>query len=287
MLDESAVGLSVEQKFTYTWRDLILYHLSIGAKQEELEYVYENGLKTIPAFGVIPCAGTFGMEPFEPQPVMPTKKIKGLRTDGTLHMDHKLVVHKPIPTEGTFDIQKVISAVYDRGEGKGAKINVDITGKDQEGDLVFTNTMGYLNRWSGGFGGPEVPKSRISMPKRQPDAVKQERFPENTPLLYRLTGDTYPLHVDPQFAKTCGFEKPIVHGLCSLGYACRMLIGLLFPGQPERMVSIENQFRSIAMPGDSFTLKVWKETPGEALFSMVNDSNGKEILDYGRICWKE
>ena len=137
MLDESAVGLSIEQKFTYTWRDLILYHLSVGAKQEELEYVYEKDLKAIPTFGVIPCAGTFGMEPYEPQPMMPTKKIEGLRTDGTLHMDHKLVIHKPIPVEGTFSIQKVISAVYDRGEGKGAKINVDIIAKDQDEERFF------------------------------------------------------------------------------------------------------------------------------------------------------
>lgn len=78
MLDESAVGLSVEQDFSYTWRDLILYNLSVGAKQEELEYVYEKGLKAVPTFGVIPCTATFGTEPYSEQPLMPTKKIEGL-----------------------------------------------------------------------------------------------------------------------------------------------------------------------------------------------------------------
>ena len=120
MLDESAVGLSVEQDFSYTWRDLILYNLSVGAKQEELEYVYEKGLKAVPTFGVIPCTATFGTEPYSEQPLMPTKKIEGLRSDGTLHMDHKLVIHKPISKEGKLHLEKVISAVYDRGEGKGA-----------------------------------------------------------------------------------------------------------------------------------------------------------------------
>ena len=76
MLDESAVGLSVEQDFSYTWRDLILYNLSVGAKQEELEYVYEKGLKAVPTFGVIPCTATFGTEPYSEQPLMPTKKIE-------------------------------------------------------------------------------------------------------------------------------------------------------------------------------------------------------------------
>lgn len=150
MLDESAVGLSVEQDFSYTWRDLILYNLSVGAKQEELEYVYEKGLKAVPTFGVIPCTATFGTEPYSEQPLMPTKKIEGLRSDGTLHMDHKLVIHKPIPKEGKLHLEKVISAVYDRGEGKGAKINVDIIAKDRGGRSCIYQYNGLfkpLGRW--------------------------------------------------------------------------------------------------------------------------------------------
>ena len=114
----------MQQKFTYTWRDIILYNLSVGAGQEELEYVYEKGLKAIPTFGVIPCAATFGTEPYSEQPVMPTSKIKGMKKEGTLHMDHKLTLFRPIPVEGSLVIDKVITGVYDRGEGKGAKIQV-------------------------------------------------------------------------------------------------------------------------------------------------------------------
>lgn len=287
MLNESAVGLSVEQKFTYTWRDLILYNLSVGAKQEELEYVYEKGLKAIPTFGVIPCAGTFGMDPFDPQPLMPTSKIEGLSKDGTLHMDHKLAVHKPIPMEGTLHIEKVIRGVYDRGEGKGAKLVTDIIARDEAGELVFTNTMGCLKRLEGGFGGSKPPRSTVVIPDREPDLTSQDQYPANAPLLYRLTGDTFPLHADPEFAKRNGFDRPIVHGLCSLGYACRIMVDLLFPGEPERMLTIENQFRSIAMPEDRFTLQIWKIGTGEAVFRMVKDSDGKAILDYGCMTWRE
>ena len=159
MLDQSAVGLSIRQKFTYTWRDVILYNLSVGAGQKELEYVYEKVLKAIPTFGVIPCAATFGTEPYSEQPVMPTSKITGMKKEGTLHMDHKLTLFRPIPVEGSLTIDKVITGVYDRGEGKGAKIEVEITATDESGETVFTNTMGYLNRWAGGFGGPKVPQS--------------------------------------------------------------------------------------------------------------------------------
>ena len=146
--------------------------------------------------------------------------------------------------------------------------------------------MGYLNRWAGGFGGPKVPHSTVVIPEREADYEIKDAYPENAPLLYRLTGDTYPLHVDPAFAKKAGFDRPIVHGLCSLGYACRMMIDALFPGEPERMVSIENQFRAVALPGDHFTLHVWKTGENEALFRMVKDSDGKAILDYGRMTWK-
>lgn len=286
MLDQSAVGLSVQQKFSYTWRDIILYNLSVGAGQDTLEYVYEQGLKAIPTFGVIPCAATFGTEPYTAQPVMPTSKIEGLRKEGTLHMDHKLVLYRPIPTEGTLTINKVITGVYDRGEGKGAKIQVEISAADETGETLFTNTMGYLNRWAGGFGGEKPPASTVHIPDRSPDLTAYGQYPANAPLLYRLTGDTFPLHADPAFAKKSGFDRPIVHGLCSLGYACRMLTALLFPGEPERVISLENQFRSVAMPGDSFALQVWLEETGKAYFRMVGDKYGKAILDYGCITYR-
>ena len=286
MLDQSAVGLSVQQKFSYTWRDIILYNLSVGAGQDTLEYVYEQGLKAIPTFGVIPCAATFGTEPYTAQPVMPTSKIEGLRKEGTLHMDHKLVLYRPIPTEGTLTINKVITGVYDRGEGKGAKIQVEISAADETGETLFTNTMGYLNRWAGGFGGEKPPASTVHIPDRAPDLTAYGQYPANAPLLYRLTGDTFPLHADPAFAKKSGFDRPIVHGLCSLGYACRMLTALLFPGEPERVISLENQFRSVAMPGDSFALQVWLEETGKAYFRMVGDKDGKAILDYGCITYR-
>ena len=286
MLDESAVGLNMHERFSYSWRDIILYHLSVGAQQEELDYVYEKNLKVLPSFGVIPASATFGTDPYHENVVMPISVIKGLRTDGSLHMDSKLFIYKPIPTGATLDIEKVISAVYDRGEGKGAKINVDLIARDREGEKLFSTTMGYLNRWYGGFGGPPVPHSDIRIPDREPDYSMDGKFPMNANLLYRLTGDTYNLHVDPDFAKKAGFNGPIIHGLCSLGYACRMMISALIPGEPERVTSLENQFRTVAYPGEAFCVNVWRTADGEAVFRMVKLSDGKPILDYGRMRWK-
>ena len=286
MLDENAIGLSLEQKYTYTWRDILLYNLSVGAKSDDVNYVYEKDLKVIPTFGVIPCTCTFGTEPYSAQPLMPTKMIEGIKTEGTLHMDHFLKVHRPIPQEATLQIKKTIRNVYDRGEGKGAKINVEIVGLDENGNEIFTNTMGYLNRWAGGFGGSPIPKSTVEIPEREPDCTLGDSYPLNAPLIYRLTGDTFPLHADPAFAQKSGFSGPIVHGLCSLGYACRLMVDKVLGGDVSRFVSIENQFRSVAMPGDSFILELWNETDGETLFRMKNKADQKAILDYGKMTWK-
>lgn len=285
MLDQTAVGLSCRQHFSYTWRDIILYNLSVGAEAEDLAYVYEKDLKMIPTFCVIPCTATFGTEPYYERPVMPTAQIVGLRTDGSLHMDHMLQIFKPLPVNGTLDIEKVITGIYNRGPGKGTKITVDIHGRDEKGELYFTNTMGYLNRWAENCGG-ERPRSQGSeLPERSPDFLVDGRFSSRAALLYRLTGDTYPIHVDPEIAGKSGLPGPIVHGLCSLGNACRLLTAQLFPGRPECMRALGVQFRAMALPGDRYTLQIWCLDAGRAGFRMVRKGTGTAILDNGWITW--
>jgi len=286
VLDESAIGLSTYQQFTYTWRDLILYNLSVGAGQDELEYVYDKKLKAVPTFGATPCLATFGMEPYAYEPILPTEQIPGVRTDGTLHMEHRLEIYGEIPIEGTLSVEKVITGVYDRGEGKGVKVTTDVNVRDQEGRLLFKNTMGALNRWYGGFGGQRPPHVEHVIPQREPDLLLEGRYALNAPLLYRLMGDTYPIHVDPEVAGQFGYERPIMHGLCGLGYACRLMVRELFPGEPERMTSIECQFRNVALPGEEFEVQVWKTAPGEAAFRLVKKSDGKAVLEFGKMTWK-
>ena len=286
MLDQSAVGLSLSQDYSYDWRDIILYNLSVGAVQEEVEYVYEKGLKVLPSFGVIPCLATFGTKPASASPMLPTHGIPGFRPEGNLHMDHKLLVNKPLsPNGGVLHIKKTISDVYDLGGDKGAKIMIKIEASDESGEVVFTNIMGLYNRFAGGFGGEHPPKSSVVIPEGKPDYSLQSQFAANASLLYRLTGDTFPLHADPAFAKKCGFERPIVHGLCSFGYACRLLIDCLFPHEPERLLSFEAQFRSIAYPGDAFSMEIWHTGEKQADFHMLSQTSGKPILDCGRITW--
>lgn len=286
MINQGCVGLSVTQDFSYNWRDLILYHLSVGASSEELEYIYEKELKMLPAFGVIPCFATFGTEPHYDAPYLPTKLIEGLRPEGTLHMDHKLIIHRlPEPSGAKLHMDKRISEVYDRGADKGAKIMLDVVVSDEQGP-VFTNVIGYYNRFGGGFGGQEPPKSDVKIPEREADQVQSSSYQENANLLYRLTGDTHRLHVDPETAKKSGFDRCIIHGLCSFGYACRMLVQAWMPHEPERLKTIEVQFRNVAFPGEAFRLESWKMGDREVVFRTVSERTGKPILDRGRITWE-
>ncbi|MBQ9687148.1 MAG: hypothetical protein IJV41_11515 [Oscillospiraceae bacterium] len=280
MLDQTAEGLSVRQKYTYTWRDVILYNLSVGAGFDQQQFVYEKGLKAIPTFGVMPCTATFGTEPYTELPLMPTALIPDLKTAGTLHMEHELRIERPIALNAALDVEKRIAKVYDRGEGKGVKLVVEIIARDEDGQVCFTNTMSYLNRWYGGFGGERAPKAVNPVPEREPDLVVPGRFAENAPLLYRLAGDTYPIHADVAAATAVGFRMPIVHGLCSLGYACRMIVESCFDGDPDRLRTIRTQFRSIAYPGDEFDLQLWRLDGGICAFRMVN-REGASILDAG------
>lgn len=284
MLNEDIIGLSIEETFQYTWRDLVLYNLSVGATQENLELVYEKGLKAVPTYGTIPCVATFGVEPHRDYPVMPTSLVKDLPGGKFLHMDHSLRLFRPLPTQAKIYIKKEIVDLYDRGD-RGAKIVVEITGTDENDTPLFVNKMGYLKQGCGNFGGKKETSRLFKLPASSPTSYAEGAFPENVALLYRLTGDTFPLHADPEIAKQSGFDRPIIHGLCSLGYACRTLVDLLFPGRPERMTQIETQFRTVAFPGDTFVILVWKIGDGKAVFRMLNSPSGMPILDFGRIYW--
>ena len=282
MLDTSAVGLSVEQSFTYDWRDVILYNLSVGAKQEELQFVYEDGLQPVATFGVLPCTATFNTEPHHSMPYMPTELIPNLKSDGTLHMEHELEIYKPIPTGCTLKSVKTISAVYDRGPGKGAQIVVDIAVYDDKGEKLCLNRMTYLNRWYDSFGGEKAPKKPNPVPaETEPDFAIDGVFAENAALLYRLTGDTYPMHASPEIARQAGFPRPLLHGLCSLGYACRLLTDELCGGDSSRVKGITVRFSGVTYPGERFRLMVWKTGEGSAAYRLVNPDTGLVVLDRG------
>lgn len=285
-LNRNLIGTTTgPQTFSYTWRDVALYAMGVGAGSDNLEYLYEKDLKAIPSFGVVPYWGTFGITPPRNIPT-PINCTIGLDRQGSLHMAHKLILHKPIdPMGGTLTFEDTVVELFDRS-GKGAVMRTELTATDASGEKVFTNIGDTLFAVYSAPGSPAFPKSSVLFPEREPDYVIRDRLSPDQNLLYRLSGDTNLLHVDAEEAHKQGFDRPIMQGLCSFGYACRLGIQALFPHQPERLTSIEAQFRSPLFPGTDIELRIWKITDHQTYFRMIVPQTEQIILEKGVFEWQ-
>ncbi|MBU1742320.1 MAG: SDR family NAD(P)-dependent oxidoreductase [Proteobacteria bacterium] len=259
----------------YTWKDVVLYALGVGAGFDELEYVYEDRLKVIPSFaigGIFDFLAEVGMK-------------SNADLSGILHGEQDIIFHSPIPTEGRLITTGAITAMYDKGADKGALVVAEADTFHHKGQKLFTNLFTLFGRKDGGFGGDPGPAEEVEFPDREPDFVEHARPPADQPLLYRLSGDVFALHIDPDFAKRSGFDKPIMHGLCTHGYACRAVIKHLFPGRPERMTRFRVRFSAWLYPGVPLTAQIWKIDDGRAVFRTINDATGDVVLDRGVVEW--
>ena len=152
--------------------------------------------------------------------------------------------------------------------------------------MVCTNYSTTFFHEAGGFGGKPMPKSPVVIPDRAPDVELDDYISPVQNLLYRLTGDTNLVHVDPEYARKMGFEGTFMQGLCSFGFACRMAIGALIPGQPERMTRMAAQMSSVLFPDTPIRLQLWKMGAGTAYFRLMNGKTGKPVLNRGTFEWK-
>ncbi|MDY7078597.1 MAG: SDR family NAD(P)-dependent oxidoreductase, partial [Chloroflexota bacterium] len=260
----------------YDWKDVVLYALGVGAGFDELEYVYENQLKVIPSFAVTT------MYDFLAELVAQS----GVNVAGILHGEHELIIHSPIPPEGgQLTSEAQITHIYDKGAGRGALVIGQVDTCDLDGRKLFTNIATLFARLDGGFGGDAGPKEAFEFPDREPDFEELAQTSPDQPLVYRLSGDTFALHVDPGFAKASGFEQPIMHGLCTHGYACRAVIKHLFPGEPERMIRFRNRFSKALYPGTPIKTQIWKIKDEGALFKTLNAETGEVVIDRGVVDW--
>lgn len=289
-LDEILVGKKMEPRYLeYNWRDVVLYALAVGAKRDDLMYTYEKYLKAIPTYGTVPYWGTVNVRPYQWMPLPASMLANDIikPTISFLNMGHEIIMHRPIdPIKGTFQYQDVITDVYDRGEGKGAVVRTRIDVRDEAGNDVCTNYSTTFFHEAGGFGGAPMPKSSVQIPDRSPDVEIDDYISPVQNLLYRLTGDTNLVHVDPQYARKMGFETSFMQGLCSFGFACRMAIGALIPGEPERMTRMAAQMTSVLFPDTPIMLQLWKMGEGTAYFKLVNKTTGKAVLNRGVFEWR-
>ena len=255
----------------YNWRDVILYALGVGAGFEDLDYCYEKRLKVLPSQAI---AMIFDF-------LMEAGLHSGLNPAGVLHGEQSLTFHCPMPTEGRLETRGRITHMYDKGEDKGALILVDSETYHSRGDKLFSGRATFFARLDGGFGGAPSPPQEFSFPDRPPDFCIPAHPAANQPLLYRLSGDLFDLHVDPDFARLAGFNQPIMHGLCTHGYACRALIEALAPGTPETLKRLDCRFSKPLYPGVPIETQIWQIDQHKALWRALNRQSAEIVIDRG------
>lgn len=249
-LDLGSVG-APSQTYTldYDWRTLALYALGIGATRGELDYLYEaRGPKVFPTFAVVPA-----------YPVL-NELLE--RTGGpyemVVHQGQTVTVHKPLPPSGRLETSGTLKAMYDL---KRMALVVLTSSSSVNGEVVYECEWQIVYRGEGGFGGERRPKTELlNVPKREPDWVNEEVIPEQQALLYRLSGDTNPLHADPALAAKVGFEQgPILHGLATFGYVCRAVVAHSCDGDASRIKRFTAQFKRPVWPGDALRTEGYQD----------------------------
>ncbi len=238
---------------------VILYHLGVGAgdppnDKNELEYTFESKLKVLPSFGVIPVF----------KAIMSVGSVPGLKFNPmmVLHGEQDLQVHKKIPTAAKISSVAKVKNIWDKG--KAAVVELEVESKDDKAEPLFTNVFSLFLRGEGGFGGERGPDKPSEQPDREPDLVVEKKTLPQQALLYRLSGDKNPLHADPGFAKMGGFDKPILHGLCSFGMACKAVVDTVCEGNVERVARYQVRFAGVVFPGETIVTSMWRE--GDRVF---------------------
>jgi len=267
-----------EIRQTIRWQDTALYNFSIGLgqdpmDQQQLDFLYEPRLKAMPAMAnVLGYPGFWLRNP-----------DTGVDWTQVLHGEQSLILHKPLPAEGEIIGKSRISAIVDRGPGKGALLyNERVVLDAKTGEKLATLEGTTFARGDGGFGGPSGPvKKPHAEPDRAPDVVVDLPTRPEQAIVYRLSGDANPLHIDPETAQRAGFSRPILHGLASYGIA-GVAVSRALGQDPSRIAKLGCGFSGVVLPGDTLTFHVWK-TPAGAVFQAWSD--GRKLLDEGVIEW--
>ena len=250
--------------FSYGDKDVMLYALGVGIGRDqmnetELAFVYEKNLKVIPTAATVLASsmrGTAGPAPEMPAGHRPSQ-INFLMV---VHGEQKVELHKPLSASGTYTAQGRTVGAYDKGPGKGAVIINETVWTDEKGEKVATLTSSTFARGDGGFGGPSegAPEPHV-VPTRAPDISVDFDTRDDQALLYRLNGDRNPLHSDPEVAKKAGFDKPILHGLCTYGITCRAILQEVVNFDPDQIYSHQARFSAPVIPGDTITVDIWQD----------------------------
>jgi acyl dehydratase len=270
-------------RHAYTTRDTILYALGVGYGADpldpaELRHTYEKDLVAVPTMAAVLASPGFWMR---------DRAELGIDYLRLVHGEQAVTIHAPLPPAGTVVGDSRVTRIVDKGEGKGAVMHVEKTLTDAaDGRLLATTESVMFLRGDGGFskngGGDEPAPPAPATPQDEPEACIELPIRADAALLYRLSGDFNPLHVDPAVAAKAGFERPILHGLATYGNACRGLLAHYAGHDATRLRAIRARLTAPVFPGETLVLECWSLGDGEVAFRAGVKERGVTVLANGR-----
>ncbi|HUY23027.1 MAG TPA: MaoC/PaaZ C-terminal domain-containing protein [Acidimicrobiales bacterium] len=276
-INPDVVGMAsepVERSWTST--DCLLYAVGVGAGSLdaagfELDFTTENSVdrpqRVLPTFAAVvggggPPRGSLGS--FDPAMLV--------------HGEQSIELFGPIPPAGTVRTTSTVTGVFDKGSG--AVVVTESRSVDARSEEPrFTATSSLFVRGGGGFGGDRGPSGVPPAPEGEPDDVVSYTTRQDQALLYRLSGDRNPLHSDPVFAERAGFDRPILHGLCTFGFAGRALLHAVCGSDPGRVVSMAGRFSRPTLPGDTLNVSIWAH--GDGVRYRTDNQRGETVIAAG------
>ncbi len=270
-LDPATVGATSDRKqVSWSARDCMLYALGVGAGTNDLAYTTNN---------------THGME----QKMLPTMPVTlGVdfsvlkaagKVDWTrlLHAEQAIELLAPLPVDGSAMASTRIAEMWDKE--KAALVVAETEGIASDGTPLWRSRASLFLKGAGGWGGERGPASSTVEPDGDPDKTISYHVADNQALIYRLSGDYNPLHSDPSFARRAGMDAPILHGLCTFGFAGRAVLEAS-GGDPDRLTSLRARFASPVSPGDTLHVDLWRAVDDQLRFR-VRGRDDKVVLSGG------
>lgn len=284
-IDSRCVGLATaRRRITWDERDTMLYALGVGAGGSDLEYVTENShgvtQRVLPTYAVIAADASAALA-----------LVGEIDMSRVVHGAQGMRLHGPLPARGAVDVIASVTSLVDKGAGGNAIIGLAAEARDAgTGELLVETTSTVVVKGAGGFGGDSGSRpSPVDIPDRAPDVEIEEAVAPDQALIYRLSGDRNPLHSDPWFARElAGFSAPILHGLCTYGFAGRalqrMLAGAESAGSGDGVTEMSASFAAPVFPGEVLTTQIWWAGRGALVFQTIasgSDHGRRVVLSRG------
>ena len=279
-LDLTTVGTGIGPlRYRYDQRDVMLYGLAVGAGRDSLQYCYEKNLKVLPTFAL---ATTFDF-------FWELARITNIDIKGILHGEQELIFHRPLALTDTLVTDGQVAGFIDKGADRGALVSGDARINSAAGELLVSGRYTLFARLDGGLGEVVEPPPPTaagggawkSWDDFKPTIEIETATAPDQHLLYRLTGDYFAVHVDPEFARAAGFTGPIMHGACTLGYACRVMVDCLMAGEPARLKRLACRFAGYVYPGTDLRIQIESGLPGQVRWRVRSALDDRLLIDRG------